>query len=88
MRVSVSRSTLAAIVQATTANDRRCAPALGHITNSFLLNAFKPSRECCTGVLCNLARKTWMTADICKEIGMPQMFLKSMGVALAQGEEG
>ena len=40
------------------------------------------------GALCNLARKPWMTAEVCKEVGMIQTLLKSTGMALARGEEG
>lgn len=45
-------------------------------------------RECAAGALCNLARKPWMTAEVCMEVGLVQTLLKSVGNGLAQGEEG
>lgn len=45
-------------------------------------------RECCMGALCNLARKTWITTDLCTELRLLPTLFKSIGVALGRGEEG
>lgn len=46
------------------------------------------ARECCTGVLCNLAVKPWLSIGIWEELELIPTLFAALRDALGKGEEG